>query len=164
MLRKLGFLMNAMLFSCAGALAVDTVAPRQVAALAKRVFPAAATATLRTATTKTATRPLSLAQSNALAPATDAIVPPIVRRRPGNAAPVAGTEPAPVKRPAPVKTAKAEKRPAITTRLVRTAAVSPAPPSTLASKTAQANKKPIDFSGRSALGAAPKGVKCNTGL
>ena len=167
MLRKLGFLMNAMLFGCAGALAVGTAAPRQVAALVKRVLPSAATPSLRPAA-KAATRPLTLAQSNALAPAaataSDAIVPPIVRRRPGKGAPAASAEPAPVKRPAPVKTAKAEKSPAITTRVVKTAAVSPAPGSSNASKNAQASKKPIDLSGRSALGAAPKGVKCNTGL
>ena len=184
MLRKFTFLMNAAMFASAGTLAAHAVAPREVAAIAQKVITPSLIARLSPAPSPGAlasanptgpikvAAPLPFAQSGALAPAAapgstgNAIVPPIVRRRPSSGPAVAGAETVPVARPAATRTARVDRSTDITTRAVKTAAITPGP-------AASANKKPIDLTGRSALGA-PKGIatlknspktgKCNTGL
>ena len=183
MLRKITFLMNATMFACAGALAVDTVAPRQTAAFAQKLLPPVLLASLSPGLSAPAASapssgpaksglPLPLVQSNALAPSAastpvgNAMVAPIVRRRPGAGSALADT--APVKRPAVTGVAKADaaKGGDINTRVVKTAAITPnkAVRTAAVAPAPAASKKPIDLSGRSALGAAPRSGKCNAGL
>ena len=182
MLRKFTFLMNAAMFASAGTLAAHAVAPREFAAIAQKVITPSLIARLSPAPSPGAlasanptgpikvAAPLPFAQSGALAPAPgstgNAIVPPIVRRRPSSGPAVAGAEPVPVARPAATRTARVDRSTDITTRAVKTAAITPGPATS-------GNKKPIDLTGRSALGApkgiaslknSPKTAKCNTGL
>ena len=178
MLSKLTFLMNAAVLGGLAGFAAHTVAP---------ISPSFAThggsatgqnpITTRSVPTQTVTPP-SFIRSGALPGATgpkvanllpsassDAVVPPIVRRAPANGTSVASAEQATEKKTtkkskADTAQAKGTKPASEISGTVKTASASPR------------NNQPIDLSGRSALGAAPKGVqgaapkgtKCNAGL
>ncbi len=194
---KLTFLMNAAVVGGLAGFAAHTVAPISTSLLPASVSEksrsgiatrSVSTQTVGTLTARTQTAgsqtvtPPSLVRTGSLpgssaaktanllsSSQSDAIVPPIVRRRPGSGAvngqKVAAVEPASEKKSA--KKTKAEKTAAKTSK--------PASGITGTVKMAAAtphNKQAIDLTGRSALGAAPKGVSgtaskgvtCNTGL
>ena len=163
---KFIFLLNAAIFGSLAALGSNAHRSFDANAFSQGPKAAKPSITTKSVTTQPVS-PHGLAHSTALLPgaapktanllpsaANDAVVPPIVRRRPAGGPAVAAIEPEKGK-----KSAKAE-NPA--TKGSKVAAVKP--PAVKTAAVAPGNNKPIDLSGRSALGAAPKGVKCNTGL
>ncbi len=98
----------------------------------------------------------------------DAIVPPLARRKPGNGPAITETVAA-KNRGASEKTARADAKPTKTagasTSIGTDAAKGKKALAEAGKKTKlAADKKGIDLSGRSALGAAPRGLKCDAGL
>lgn len=96
----------------------------------------------------------------------DAVVPPLARRRPA-AGPAVAEAPtpntAPKKRATSDKTAKTAK-PTVTPAVADAGKPAKAGTDTVQKTKVAADKKAIDLSGRSALGAAPRGLKCDAGL
>ena len=153
---KFVFLLNAAIFGSLAALGTNAHRSSDANAVSR----GATAAKPLIATKSVATQLVSshglpgTAPKTALSSATsDAVVPPIVRRRPAGGTTVAAVEPENTKKT--VKggspAAKASNSAAAKSQAVKSAAITPG------------NNKQIDLTGRSALGAAPKGVKCTTG-
>ena len=182
MLSKISLGLNAVLFGSLALLATNASTPlrqyAQAQAQASKPMPTktdavrADAAKLAATGTRSgpATPPLKFTQTNALAPlgdalaskAADAFVPPIARRRPANDPAITTlTEPSKAA-PGTVKSVKAAAgKVAPSSKSIRAVEAKASKPAAVASAV---GKKPIDLSGRSALGAAPKAIKCNAGL